>query len=946
MPGCSAFGCSNSASKGYVMKVFPRDQNRRKIWASKPDCWEINRVDGRRKLKVDAVPTIFSYLKIKSKRKPPAVRIVNEPSSLQDTVEFEHELTDMEDSTPTNIICHSPSSNSSSSSILNKVQKHKKLSEIVKLKRQIERKNKTINTMKIKLVQMKKCLQECKKSSELLNNIFHKDQINAIKRNKTNWMKWSNETIKEAIQLKFACGSSGYDLLRKRKYPLPSLRTVCRRLQGLKFAPGILYEVIEFLKIKVSNFKTEQEKDCVLIIDEMAITAAKVYDTSTWTFYGNITLPEHTGLATHAFVFMIGGISSRWKQTVAYHFTGNSDNASVIQDILIHIISLVEEIGLRVCSVTSDMGPSNQALWKKLDVNAGPSTPIKNFCFNPAAPDRKLFFTPDVPHLFKNIKSALVNKIIIIPKDIQVQFSLPSNRVDISHINDLIEFQRSFQCKLAPKLNEADLNPSHYEKMRVSNASHVLSSEVSSALKFMAQELKRPEYLTTAWFVEVVCKWFELMTSRHPIMALSRINEDIYKKTLDFLKTFIDIFKRAKIGARELWKPVQKRVIITTQSILDIQQIFLEDKGYTFLLTSRFTQDCLENFFCVIRSKQVIPNAVQFKNNLKSICISQYLKSVNTGSYDVDDREFLSEFLDLMPKLSSPTNCESNDIIIPELPEPENLSSSEINSLYNIAGYIVKSVLKNSKTCRECVESIGSKNFNSAELKIASQNKIKSSSLSSKSMATHGLGNSGTYIPIKAPINPEVINRKCFYGITLQVICDYNRKFIDIFCGYPSSVSDNRIFRNSDIFKNIIRDRARFFSENQFIIGDKAYPLCMYCITPYIDRGNLQAHHLHFNKRHAQTRQVIERSFALLFGRFRRLKYLDMTKTEFIPQTVQAACVLHNVCLMHQGNFEQYEEEGLQFLNIQNYDHDDNEEALGVEGIAREFREHSFYPSP
>ncbi|KAJ8946644.1 hypothetical protein NQ314_008816, partial [Rhamnusium bicolor] len=176
----------------------------------------------------------------------------------------------------------------------------------------------------------------------------------------------------------------------------------------------------------------------------------------------------------------------------------------------------------------------------------------------------------------------------------------------------------------------------------------------------------------------------------------------------------------------------------------------------------------------------------------------------------------------------------------------------------------------------------------------------------------------GTYIPIKAPTkNPEVyINRKCFYGITLQAICDYNRKFIDIFL-----------------------DRARFFSENQFIIGDKAYPLCMYCITPYIDRGNLQAHHLHFNKRHTQTRQVIERSFALLFGRFRRLKYLDMTKTEFIPQTVQAACVLHNVCLMHQGNFEQYEEEGLQFLNIQNYDHDDNEEALGVEGIAREFRE-------
>lgn len=275
---------------------------------------------------------------------------------------------------------------------------------------------------------------------------------------------------------------------------------------------------------------------------------------------------------------------------------------------------------------------------------------------------------------------------------------MPSDRVDISHIRDLVEFQRNFQCKLAPKLTEADLNPSHYEKMRVSNATHVLSHEVSSALKFMAQELNQPKYLTTAWFVDIVCKWFELMTSRHPIMALSKIKEDVYKDSIDFLEKFIDIFKRIKIGVRELWKPVQKGVIISTLSILDIQQLFLKDNRYAFLLTSRFTQDCLENFFCVVRSKQVIPNAVQFKNNLKSICISQYLKNVSKGSYDEDDREFLSEFLDLMPNISSPKSCDDADLVIPELPEPENLNISEINSLYNIAGYIMRSVIKNSET--------------------------------------------------------------------------------------------------------------------------------------------------------------------------------------------------------------------------------------------------------
>lgn len=140
----------------------------------------------------------------------------------------------------------------------------------------------------------------------------------------------------------------------------------------------------------------------------------------------------------------------------------------------------------------------------------------------------------------------------------------------------------------------------------------------------------------------------------------------------------------------------------------------------------------------------------------------------------------------------------------------------------------------------------------------------------------------GTYIPIKAPVvNPEVyINRKCFYGITLQGICDYDRKFIDVFTGYPSSVSDIRVFRNSDIYRQIEQHQNRYFPQNRFIIGDKAYPIMPWCIPPYIDRGNLTPAERNFNKAHAKTRQIIERTFALLFGRLRRLRYLDMNRND------------------------------------------------------------------
>lgn len=44
-------------------------------------------------------------------------------------------------------------------------------------------------------------------------------------------------------------------------------------------------------------------------------------------------------------------------------------------------------------------------------------------------------------------------------------------------------------------------------------------------------------------------------------------------------------------------------------------------------------------------------------------------------------------------------------------------------------------------------------------------------------------------------------------------------------------------------------------------------------------------------------RQVIERAFALLKGRWRRLKFLDMNCDNMIPFVILASCVLHNICL-------------------------------------------------
>lgn len=60
----------------------------------------------------------------------------------------------------------------------------------------------------------------------------------------------------------------------------------------------------------------------------------------------------------------------------------------------------------------------------------------------------------------------------------------------------------------------------------------------------------------------------------------------------------------------------------------------------------------------------------------------------------------------------------------------------------------------------------------------------------------------GCHIRIKPPSADSMcyLNRKLFYSIQLQALCDYQGKYLDIYVGYPGSVHDSRVLRNSPIY--------------------------------------------------------------------------------------------------------------------------------------------------
>lgn len=55
----------------------------------------------------------------------------------------------------------------------------------------------------------------------------------------------------------------------------------------------------------------------------------------------------------------------------------------------------------------------------------------------------------------------------------------------------------------------------------------------------------------------------------------------------------------------------------------------------------------------------------------------------------------------------------------------------------------------------------------------------------------------------------------------LQVICDENVVFLDVLAGWPGSVHDSRVLRNSDIFNQAMNR----FPGNAHLLGDSGYPL-------------------------------------------------------------------------------------------------------------------------
>lgn len=467
-------------------------------------------------------------------------------------------------------------------------------------------------------------------------------QIQALQRNSTRGLMWGIGEIRDGLILKMKCGTSGYDAWVKYLPILPAVRTLQKNVQHVIFRPGMmLHAVFDMLEV-LGNVMPDSERDCQLVMDEMQLEPTPKFDMSLGEKVGEATLPGHEGKANKALLFLLAGITTRWKLSVRVEFTNKkeekkSDSTGLAyKKIVGEIIEKSESVGLRVSNVTTDMGADNLACWRAYGVTANKRRVCSSFQ-NPVRPNAQVFLLPDVVHLMKNTKAMLEsNGTIELPLDVVEEAGLTSSIVDYKHIEDLQEYERDNELKVAFRLKEDNIHTKkHFSKMNVGTAKAVLCHRTGVGLKVLAEEKEDPSYNTTAWFILLLNTFFTLATARHRGLAISKHNMGAYEKSTGLIRQISHIFEMMKVGEGQ-WKPVQRGMMMLCNGYLSLIDYFLNEKKLPFLMLGRFSSDCIENLFSLIRLRQATPNASLFLQNLKVITLAQYSSYVKGSNYDSD----------------------------------------------------------------------------------------------------------------------------------------------------------------------------------------------------------------------------------------------------------------------------------------------------------------------
>ncbi|XP_012530428.2 THAP domain-containing protein 2 [Monomorium pharaonis] len=263
MPSCSAKNCRNRTEQGFRLFRFPADEKRKQIWIKQcvkypkeysrlcefhfdDSQFENKRQDGRRKLKPNAIPTIFinekninevlqDKTKVLQEETESSIGVLSKENIIdQKNIQHYNQSVPIDTETQTEVynnVAFNTIQFSDKDGTIRQANEIKYLKK--KLVETIKKNNElTLKFKREKLLRLKhdKAHKNLKKYMQYyLKNIeipFLKEFKLGLTNQRANW---SPQCLKLAMQIRYTVGWKAYLFLKKNlKLPLPSYSTLCR----------------------------------------------------------------------------------------------------------------------------------------------------------------------------------------------------------------------------------------------------------------------------------------------------------------------------------------------------------------------------------------------------------------------------------------------------------------------------------------------------------------------------------------------------------------------------------------------------------------------------------------------------------------------------------------------------------------------------------------------
>ncbi|XP_050518111.1 uncharacterized protein LOC126892588 [Diabrotica virgifera virgifera] len=412
---------------------------------------------------------------------------------------------------------------------------------------------------------------------------------------------------------------------------------------------------------------------------------------------------------------MMRGLLHNWKIPICYFVTGGPIHSDNLKNIVVEVVSKLQNIGYIPKVLVCDQASNNRALFKLLGAcKDQPAIEIGN---------QRIFTVFDTPHLLKSLRNNFLNK--------KLTFFADSNQISWQDIEYTYNIDRTnVRARCMVKITDVHINPNNFQKMRVKLAAQIFSNSVASAISTAKSvgQLHTKTAPHTAEFLKIINNIFDGLNSKYcsdsnpnrkPMSTLSKSTENL-KAGLEYLKK-IKVFENQK----------ERNNIHCLHgfqwTILSVLCLWEELQKYnvSYLLTSFLNQDPLENFFSIVRNRggyNPTPSVSQLRIAIKHNTNIKLKIALDNGnceiaqtdnldlthevtSVEISDESIETQTVHVEQSLDMQKENNDNQILSTAHSSKCSITNLETCAVTYVAGYIYYKIIKN-LNCSKCQEDL------------------------------------------------------------------------------------------------------------------------------------------------------------------------------------------------------------------------------------------------